>query len=685
MSKTLYCLLFLFCLSLNITVSGQQKLSQSNGSSETSEHGHDHEHDKEKQKKSRIKVWKLKGNGALVDSTKLDTLQHYQHIYNPAFKDAVSVTYLGNYGCPAMNNNFFKRENKTNFFFFNSRQDYIITPGEIEYLNTTTPYTRLDYTQSEKKSTNNETRLNVIHSQNINPFWNFTFRTNQEKSDGQYNEQESRDNFVALTTSYNRDNWNVYGGFISNTVKNYENGGLTSDTLLFSGQDPEYWDVKLSECKTKVKALNFYGTTEYRVGKYEYNPIDSIDEFRPIAGFLYSVEYDNYYHGFEDDEDESNTFFENTYYQDDYILDEVKYNKISNVFQIKQYENPNRKYTFGKRVFLGHELFRGTMPGEQVLNEYQMPYPDADIIGVEPEDWGDSVVIRKDIKYSNVFIGGGIFREKGKFWNWNFDGKIFITGRDAGQFELNGKIFKPFHFWNDSTAYVTFSGKIENRMPDYFQERFYSNHYRWDQSLDAEQRMTFGATLRAPERKLELTAKYAIINNYIYNNYAAIPDQSSNELLIMSLYADKEFNFFRNFYFRTRLLWQKVSDEKYLHVPELSAFASFYYCFLWSKVMHSQVGFDVRYNTKYNADAYAPSTGLFYLQNENEYGELPYLDLYASLKLKRTIVFFKWYDVGFGSLFNMDFDWFNEPYMTAAHYPMPRTTFRLGVTWSFYN
>lgn len=687
MSKVKYFIIFIFSVFFSFSVCGQKTLNMSGNSSKSDnegEHGHGHEHNKDEDaKESRIRVWKINGNGALTDSTHLDTLQNYQHIYHPVFKDAVSATYLGNYGCPGMNNDFFKRGNRTNYFFLQSRQDYILTPGKIEYLNTTTPYTRLDYSQSEKKSSNNETRLNVIHSRNINPFWNFTFRTNQEKSDGQYSSQDARDNFVALTTSYSRDNWNVYGGFISNTLKNNENGGLTADSVIHNGEDPEYWNVNLSECKTKISALSLYGTAEYRMGRYDFNPADSTDVFRPIMGLIYSMEYDGYNHRFQDEEDTSNKFFDNTYYEDTYTIDEIEYRKISNVFQIKQYENPNRKYTFGKRVFIGHELYRGSMPGDMEKNDYPMPYPF--VLGAEPSNWGDdSTMVIRDIKYGNVFIGGGIFRENGKFWTWNFDGKLFLTGRNAGQFELNGFIAKPFRFWDDSTAYFSFAGKIENSVPDYFQENFSSNHYRWYQDLDSEQRITLGATLRAPGRNFEVSAKYSIINNFLYNNDKAIPDQAESELLVMSLYADKDFSL-RNFHIRPKVLWQKVSNDKYLKLPELSAFLSLYYRFIWSKVMYTQIGADVRYNTKYYADAYAPSTGLFYLQNKTKYGEIPYLDFYASLKLKRTIVFFKWYDVGFGSLFKVDLDWFDEDYMTVAHYPMPRTTFRLGVTWSFYD
>ena len=605
---------------------------------------------------SKIKLWYLKGYGAFKDSTVLDTLHDYKHIYHPVFKNAISATYTGNYGNPGMTNDFFQRGNQTNYFFLQSRQDYLLTPGKIKYMNTTTPYTRFDYSQSENKSRNNETRFDVVHSQNVTPFWNWTFRTNQEKSDGQYSAQDAKDNFVALNTSYNRDQWNVYGGFISNALQNSENGGLTSDTLLFSGQEAEYWPTNLSETRSKFNSINYYTNAEYRIGKYDFDPVDSVDVFRPILGIMYSFEHDRYSQKFMDEEDSSNVFFENTYYGNGYKTDEIKYRRVSNVFQLKQYENPNRKYTFGKRAFLGHELYRGNTPGIQL---------------------NDSTHQRYDIKYSNLYVGGGIFREMGSFWLWNFDGKVNLTGRNAGELELNGMITKPFKFWGDSTAAMIFTGSFENRVPDYFQETFHSNHFRWNNDFDAEQRLTLGAKFRAPQRKLELAANYAVINNFLYNNEEAIPDQTANEILVMSVYADKDFNY-RRFHFRTRILWQKASEERYLHLPEWSAFVNTYYQFIISKVMFAQIGSDVRYNTKYYADAYEPATGLFYLQSEKEYGNYPYIDIYATLRLKRTKVFFKYMNLGTHFLDG-------STYMTTPNYPMPRATFRLGVSWAWYD
>ncbi len=607
--------------------------------------------------KSKIGLWNLHGYGSFQDSTKLDTLHDVAHIFHPVYKKALTATYVGNYGTPALDNNFFNRNYNTQYFFWHSREAYMLTPADIAYYNTTTPYTRLDYSQSENKSKNNETRFDVIHSQNINPYWNFTLRTNQEKSDGQYNAQESKNNFITLYTSYNKDNWNVYGGLISNMVQNNENGGLNDEKDWLNGEeDPDYWSTNLNSSTSKLTNRAYFANGEYRLGKFIEGEEEGDETFIPLVGVLYSFQHDRNTQTFTEEEDDDNTFFENIYFGDDYTTDRINFNRTTNVLQLKQYENTNKKFSFGKRAYIGHELSRGSMPWKQVN----------DTMDVE----------RTGIKYSSAFLGGGIFRETGKFWRWNFEGKLYFLGRNLGQTDIHGDISKPFIFWGDSTASVNLSGAIENNVPDYFQEKFISNHIQWRHDLEMEQRMTVGGSIKMPKRKFEIGAKYSIINNYIYNDTLGIPDQTGEEILVLAAYLDKDFNYNR-FHFRTRLLWQKASNEEFIHIPEISAFVSTYYQFTISKVMFTQIGADVRYNTAYYADAYAPSTGLFYLQNETELGNYPYIDIYATLRLKRTKVFFKYMNVGTHFL--------DGVYMTTPTYPMNRATFRLGVSWAFYD
>ncbi len=606
---------------------------------------------KDKEVEPKIRLWYLNGYGAFQDSTKMDTLQDYFHLYNPVYKDALTVSYVGNYGTPALNNNFFKRQAKTNYFFLQSRDAYLLTPSTTKYYNTTTPYTQLDYSQSENKSRKSEIRFNVFHSQNVNPYLNFTFRYDQAKSLGQYNYQESKNNFITLYSSYNKDKWNIYSGFISNSVKGEENGGLENESELLKVEDTEFINVNLSNARSLFSSSYFYTNAEYKIGTYdEIN--DSTKIFRPVVGILYSVQYERHKQEFIE-EDNDSTFWKEIYYNEDYTKDSIRFNRLSNVFQLKQYENANKKVTFGKRAFLGFDFTQGSAPGKY--------------IGIDQ---------RNILKYSNVFVGGGIFRSTGKFWTWNFDGKVYLAGRNAGQTELNGIISKPFKFLGDSLAALTFDGSLENLVADPFQETFYSNHAHWTNSFKMEQRMTAGGKFVSHKKRIELGAKYSILNNYIFNDVNATPTQTDKQLVILSAFLDKDLKY-RSFHFRTRLLWQKASNEDLIHLPDLSAHVSAYYKLVISKVMFTQIGAETRYNTAYYADAYAPNTGLFYLQNEKKYGNYPYIDVYVSLRLKRTRAFFK--------MMNIGSEFLDGEYITTSTYPMNRATFRLGVSWAFYD
>jgi hypothetical protein len=620
----------------------------------------------EKEIEPLIKKWELEGFGAFKDSVKLDTTLDYFHIYHPVYKDALTATYVGNYGTPYLNNNFFNRSSNIDFYFLETREAYLLTPQKVKYYNTRTPYTMLDFSQSEHRTRKNETRFNVLHSQNVNPYLNFTFRYDQARSNGQYNNQETKNNFVTLYSNYNKDQLSIHAGFITNSIHNNENGGLVSDDLILSDDDTDLLEVNLQDTRSNFGSNYFFATGQYRIGKFietgeervieaeegEPEKVIPITRFKPVVGFMYSFEYQTHLKEFIENED-TTTFFRNTYYGSDYSKDSIRFRMIQNVLQIKQYENPDRKTSFGKRAFLGQQHVVNSFPGPREGLSFHQRKP-----------------------YSNIYAGGGIFRETGSFWRWNFEGKIYVLGRRSGQTELSGVITKPLGILNDSLSSLQIDGKIENRVPAYFQQEFYSNHSQWRNNLSMEQRMTAKGSFKSPLRNLELGFNYSLINNFIYNDTLGVPSQFDGQLLVLGAYLDKDFNY-RGLHFRTRLLWQKASNDDVLHLPDFSAFVSAYYSFVISKVMFTTIGVDTRYNTAYYADAYDVSTGLFHLQHDKKLGNFPYIDAHVNLRLKRTRVFFK--------MMNIGTEFINKEYFTTPHYPMNRMTFRMGVAWAFYD
>lgn len=600
---------------------------------------------------SHIKTWELEDYGAFLEETQLDTSLNFYHVYNPIFKKSISNTFTGNIGGAYESNNFFKRDGDSNFYFYRNFALYALRPKDIRYFNTTTPYTMLDYSQSNNQNIMNETRFNVFHSQNVNKDLNFSLLYNQSKATGQYSNQENKFHTFGLYSSYQSDQWVSHFNLLFNRLRNQENGGLTDPNYdLNAFQQTDVFVVNLESARSAINNSNIFWNNEYRLGKtteVEDSLGNVTKTFVPRVGFFAQIEYSGNERNYIDDQPNLD-FYKNTFIDSTATNDTVQFNRFTNIFQIKFYEAPDRKYTFSKRAFIGHDFIRIKMPVETVLEKF---------------------------KYSNIFVGGGISREAGKFWKWGGQGKFYITGYRFGQTELSAFIYKPIRIGKDTTS-LKISGNLNTIVPDYFEQKFTSNHYQWNNRFSNIKQMIIKSQINSQEYHLTVGANYALIGNYIFNNSDAVPQQAGAEMLVVSAYLNKDFES-RHWLIRMQGLWQKTTQEGYLHLPELCGYMSLNYRTLWSKVMHTEIGVDVHYNTAFYADAYDVATGRYYWQNQRKIGNFPYLDAHVNLKLKRTRVFFQW--------LNAASDLLSGNFWTAPDYPYFRRTFRLGVAWSFYN
>ena len=631
---------------------GGSSIGGNNGQNTGNGTSTDKDSQKEKKKKKKktpsvIHVWELKDQGSRLIPSELDTALIFFHIYQPFDILSISNTSIGNNGGAYESNDFFKRTYNSDFSLTRSYDAYWITPSQIKYFNTTTPYTLLDYTQS---STNkNETRFNVTHSQNVNKKFNFGFIYNQTRSQGQYAYQQNLFHNIGVFTSYNSDKFISHSNFIFNRMQNQENGGIAPNQPLSSVAKTEDFIVNMDDAVSKLQNNNFYTSNEYRLGKtVEADSAEFIVEaFIPRVGFIHELEYSGNKRKFNEVNAKSG-FFKNTYNDTISTNDSVNYTRLTNIFQIKIYEASDRKYTFGKRAYIGHDLLRYRF---SIPNQY---YPD---------------------KLSNTFAGGGIFRNEGKFWQWDLDGRIYLTGYRTGQTEVKGYINKPLKIGKDTTS-LRIEGSVKTLVPDYYDQYFYSNNFEWTNHFNNINEVRLGTTIHSQQYNTTVGANYALIGNYIYNDEQALPAQANSELMILSAYLNKDFEA-RHWFVRTQLLVQKASNESYIHLPSVSGFISMNYKTLWSKVMYTQLGVDTRYNTSFCADAYQPGTSRFYLQSTQKIGNYPYIDLHANLKLKRTMFYFK--------IINAASGFAGSNYFSAPDYPYYRTTYRIGIAWSFYD
>jgi len=85
----------------------------------------------------------------------------------------------------------------------------------------------------------------------------------------------------------------------------------------------------------------------------------------------------------------------------------------------------------------------------------------------------------------------------------------------------------------------------------------------------------------------------------------------------------------------------------------------------------------VAFNTKYYADGYMPATSQFYIQNEKQTGNYPYIDLFLNIKIKRANIFVKLQHATAGLL--------DKTYYSIPHYPLQGRAIKFGVCWKFYD
>ena len=121
----------------------------------------------------------------------------------------------------------------------------------------------------------------------------------------------------------------------------------------------------------------------------------------------------------------------------------------------------------------------------------------------------------------------------------------------------------------------------------------------------------------------------------------------------------------------------QISSNDSIALPSLwSRHQLYYQNYLFKNALYTQIGLDIRYNTNYYANAYAPATGQFYYQNTDLLQYYPHLDFYVSFRVKRARLY------GLVRHLNQGFPG-QEGYFAAPFYPIADRSFHFGLSWLF--
>jgi hypothetical protein len=119
----------------------------------------------------------------------------------------------------------------------------------------------------------------------------------------------------------------------------------------------------------------------------------------------------------------------------------------------------------------------------------------------------------------------------------------------------------------------------------------------------------------------------------------------------------------------------------FIPLPVFAGYQSTYFeGWLVRNVLNMQLGWDVTYHTKYHAYAYMPSSGMFYLQDEQKIGGYPFTDVFLNFQIKRARIFVKAENIS--ALLTQPL---GKEYFMIYRYPLPEFRVKFGISWAFYD
>ena len=556
---------------------------------------------------------------------------------------------------------------------FHAFDIYRLTLEKARFFNTTRPYSELNYMLASRSEQN----IQLIHTQNIKPNWNFLFQYRLISAPGFFKNQKTNHNNYLLTSWYQSVNkrYNAYLILLGNKIQSGENGGI-EDTADFL-KDPQYKDrfeigTKLgdkqaafsSNLSTDVGTGNRY--TEFSVllrQQYDFGRKDSVVTdstvvplFYPRLRFEHTLQYTQSKYNFRDN------FGDSSYYKDQY---DIVFATPADSFQLQD-------------------------KWKDIINDFSIyTFPDANnlqqFFKVGAAVQNISLISSKgDFKLYNVF-GHAEYRNRTRNQKWDFqaNGKLYFTGLNAGDYYAYGSLQR---FVGKRQGYAQLMFENVNRTPSFvFDPR--SDFYLLPAVVNfkKENITHMSASILQPSLQLRLAGHYYLVTNYTYvTDYYQLQQQNSL-FNLLELEMQKTVNLGKYWKWHADVYFQQTVGNAPIHVPLIFTRNRIgYEGKLGFKNLDIAFGAEMRYHTPYKADGYSPLLGRFFYQDSVTIrNQAPELTGYLHFRIKG----FKFYlrAENLNSVSTKEGFGFTNNNIETPGYPYPGMVIRFGVFWSFVN
>ena len=642
-----------------------------------------------------------------------DTTYNYHFNDYPFYKEDVNVSYLGVIGSPVQTYDYFKREEEENVVFYSPYRIYNYSPDNLPMFNTKTPYTELAYwgtlfANQEKE----ESDIKILTTQNILPELNVTLEYHRYGGNGMLKREDVDNRTFVAATNYMGKRYLMHAGYIYNKIEKSENGGIVDNTWIRDTTvDVREVDVHLQNASNTVKKNTVFLDQTYRIPfnfinnigkkkemKAEQARRDSIMASGDSTAISEYLEMEQERLALEASAEEADTV------DRDITTAFIGHSSEYSVFT-KMYTD---EIDSGESGQYGRDLYNNRFylnPTSTADSQRVMKFENRLFIRLQP--WSDDGVVSKldvgigdkllhyydfsrtqnylskgtNVVRNSVYLYAGAQGQIKKFMKWDAMGRYTFLGAEINDFMVDANLgFNIFPFRKARKSPVSFNAHFNTSLkePDWYQQHYLSNHYRWDNSFGKISETRIEASAAIPHWKLKATFGYALLSNNIYYDTEGIVRQNATPMSVMTASLSKNFRLWK-FHFDHQALFQLSSNTDVLPLPTLALNFRYYFQFdVVKKVMQMQIGANAWYTTRWYAPAYSPALGLFHNQTEERYGNSPYIDAFVNIQWKRACIFVKLVNAGMG--------WPERSvdYFGAHHYIRPQRAIKFGIFWPFY-
>lgn len=554
---------------------------------------------------------------------------------------------------------------------------------KVRFFHTTRPYTELGYVLGARA----EQLIDIIHTQNIKPNWNFSLNYRLINAPGFLQNQKTNHNNYLFTSWYQgkRKRYNNYFVLLGNRLQATENGGIQDDGMLnesiyakdrfliptqiggssLYGTDPFSTSLLTGN---RYREFNFLMRQQYDFGQKDSIVTDStvIHLFYPRLRFEHTFKYGKYSYTFMDipgGTRSTNNTPDTAWYIDHYAYhfpfgDSVYFNdrwkEISNDFSIYQFPVAKNQNQFIK---IGTEL--------QLLNG----------------SFTDSVPKGSASLYN--FIGHGEYRNltRNKKWDMLAFGRLWLLGSNLGDYHVYVSLQRLL-----GSKFGSFQIGFENinRSPWFNYDSRSAFYYETPKSFNNENTTHLFASVFLQKLKMQLSGDYYLVGNYLYLANYHERSQENSIFNVLRINAFKTFKIGKRWNWHAEVYVQQKAGNADLNIPIVYTRNRFMYeGNLGFRNLNIAFGLEGRYHTPYKADNYSPVFGQFFYQDSVTISNLPDVHAFLHFRIRSFKAYVRAENLNTARLFG-GFQ-FNNNNLAAPGYPTPGLNIRFGVYWSFVN